>query len=60
MAREGDEQRRQFYFGAGAGRAHADSDNYPLLLPVVVAMRAKYRQYEPSDAVKQEIRERKG
>lgn len=36
----------------------ADDENYPILRPVVLRMRAKYTQYEPSDAVKQEIRER--
>lgn len=36
----------------------ADHHNYPILRPVLIAMRAKYPQYEPSDAVKQEIRER--
>jgi len=34
----------------------ADFDNYPILRPVLVAMRAKYPQYEPSAAVKHEIR----
>lgn len=37
----------------------ADHDNYPLLRPVLLQMREKYRKYEPSDAVKQEIRERR-
>jgi hypothetical protein len=36
----------------------ADSENYPILRPVLLAMRKKYPAYEPSDAVKQEIRER--
>lgn len=36
----------------------ADFENYPILRPVLVAMRAKYTEYEPSDAVKQEIRNR--
>jgi hypothetical protein len=37
----------------------ADHENYPLLRPVLLAMRKKYSAYEPSEAVKQEIRERK-
>lgn len=36
----------------------ADIDNYALLRPVILELRKKYREYEPSDAVKQEIRER--
>jgi hypothetical protein len=34
----------------------ADPDNYPLLRPVIVQMRAKYQEYEPSDQVKAEIK----
>ena len=37
----------------------ADHENYPILRPVLLEMRAKYPQYEPNEAVKQEIRERK-
>lgn len=36
----------------------ADHENYPILRPVLLAMRKKYPAYEPSDAVKQEIRDR--
>lgn len=36
----------------------ADPDNYPAIRPVLLVMRKKYPAYEPSDAVKQEIRER--
>ena len=36
----------------------ADHENYPILRPVLVEMRKKYPAYEPSDAVKQEIRGR--
>lgn len=36
----------------------ADHDNYPLIRYVLMALRKKYPAYEPSDAVKQEIRER--
>jgi hypothetical protein len=36
----------------------ADPENYPVLRPVLIEMRRKYPAYEPSDAVKQEIRER--
>jgi hypothetical protein len=38
----------------------ADHDNYPRLRPLLLEMRAKYSKYEPSDVVKQEIRERPG
>jgi hypothetical protein len=34
----------------------ADWENYPLLRPVLVEMRKKYPAYEPSDAVKEELR----
>lgn len=37
----------------------ADYENYPILRPTLLAMRQKYPQYEPSEQVKQEIRERK-
>jgi hypothetical protein len=36
----------------------ADETNYPIIRPVIVAMRAKYPAYEPTDAVKREIAER--
>jgi hypothetical protein len=36
----------------------ADPDNYPLVRPVVELLRAKYPRYEPSELVKQEIKER--
>ena len=36
----------------------ADCDNYPLIRPLILEMRKKYPRYEPSEAVKQEIRER--
>jgi hypothetical protein len=36
----------------------ADWENYPLLRPLVLQLRAKYPCYEPSDAVKAEIRSR--
>lgn len=36
----------------------ADSENYSILRPALLVLRAKYASYEPSDAVKQEIRER--
>jgi hypothetical protein len=42
---------------ASAG-LRADMENYALIRPLLVLMRAKYPAYEPSDAVKQEIRER--
>jgi hypothetical protein len=37
---------------------NADCDNYALIRPVLLKMRARYSAYEPSEAVKQEIRER--
>jgi hypothetical protein len=36
----------------------ADLENYPLIRPLLIQMRAKYLVYEPSDEVKREIRER--
>jgi hypothetical protein len=36
----------------------ADQENYPLIRPLIMELRRKYPKYEPSDAVKQEIRER--
>jgi len=36
----------------------ADHENYPLLRPVLLEMRKKYTEYEPSDLVKEEIRRR--
>jgi len=38
---------------------HADHENYPLIRPLLLMMREKYPEYEPSDAVKEEIRGRK-
>ena len=37
----------------------ADDENYVLIHPLLVVLRKKYPKYEPSEAVKQEIRERK-
>jgi hypothetical protein len=37
----------------------ADWDNYPLMRPLILQLRAKYPRYEPSDAVKQEIKARR-
>lgn len=36
----------------------ADEENYPAIRPFLLLMRARYPKYEPSDAVKQEIRDR--
>lgn len=36
----------------------ADDMNYPIIRPVILAMRSKYPAYEPTDAVKREIAER--
>lgn len=38
----------------------ADQENYPILRPALIVFRKKYWQYEPSAAVKQEIRARQG
>jgi hypothetical protein len=40
-----------------AAALSADFENYPILRPVIVVMRAKYPEYEASDAVKAEIAE---
>lgn len=37
----------------------ADDSNYPLIRPLILQLRVKYPKYEPSDQVKQEIRDRK-
>lgn len=34
---------------------YADWENYPLLRPLLVVMREKYREYEPSEVAKQKI-----
>jgi len=36
----------------------ADRENYALIRPLIMELRRKYPKYEPTDAVKQEIRER--
>ena len=36
----------------------ADAENYPVIRILLLVMRRKYPEYEPSDLVKQEIRER--
>ncbi len=36
----------------------ADPENYPIIRPVILVMRAKYTEYEPTDQVKAEIRGR--
>lgn len=36
----------------------ADDDNWALIRPLLVTLRAKYSRYEPSNEVKREIRER--
>lgn len=43
---------------ASAG-LYADSQNYPTVRPVLIEMRKRYPAYEPSDAVKREIKERR-
>jgi hypothetical protein len=47
-----------FIKSAARAALNADHENYPLIRPVLLVMRKKYPAYEPSDAVKQEIRER--
>lgn len=37
----------------------ADWENYPLIRPLVLQLRAKYPSYEPSEGVKREIAERR-
>jgi hypothetical protein len=37
----------------------ADFTNYPLIRPLVIELRKKYPQYEPTAEVKREIRGRK-
>lgn len=36
----------------------ADHENYPLIRPLILQMRVKYPEYEPSDFVKRQIVER--
>lgn len=36
----------------------ADHENYALIRPLILTLRKKYTRYEPSELVKQEIRER--
>lgn len=36
----------------------ADDSNYPLIRPLILLLRVKYPKYEPTDQVKQEIRDR--
>jgi len=47
-----------FVSSLAAAALRADPENYLLIRPLVLQMREKYPEYEPSDAVKQEIRER--
>jgi hypothetical protein len=37
----------------------ADIENYPLMRPLIAHLRKKYPAYEPTEQVKQEIRDRK-
>lgn len=53
------DQRGGGFVSRVAGAAlRADHENYPLIRPLVLQLRAKYTEYEPSDLVKQEIRDR--
>ena len=47
-----------FISSLSSAALHADQENYPVLRPVLLTMRKKYPKYEPSESVKQEIRER--
>lgn len=38
----------------------ADQENYPILRPALLVFRKKYWMYEPTETVKQEIRDRQG
>ena len=53
-------QQRGGHFISAIAKAglQADHENYPIIRNVLMTMRQKYPAYEPSDAVKQEIRER--
>jgi hypothetical protein len=47
-----------FVRGVAMAALFADHENYPLIRPMILELRKKYPQYEPSDLVKQEIRDR--
>lgn len=47
-----------FISSLASAALRADHENYPLIRPLVLQMRGKYPEYEPSEAVKAEIRER--
>ena len=53
-------QQRGGHFISSMAKAglHADFKNYALIRPLLTVLRAKYPAYEPTDAVKREIRER--
>lgn len=46
-----------FVSSLASAALRADDENYPIIRPLILQFRAKYPEYEPSDAVKQEIRE---
>lgn len=53
------EQRGGGFVSRIAGAAlRADDGNYPLIRPLMVQLRAKYTEYEPTEDVKAEIRSR--
>jgi hypothetical protein len=47
-----------FVHGIAHSALVADCENYALIRPLVLQLRAKYPDYKPSAAVKQEIKER--
>jgi len=48
-----------FVSAIAAAGLRADWENYRIVRPLLVLARLKYPEYEPSDEVKREIRERK-
>jgi len=47
-----------FVQGIASAGLRADPENYALIRTLLLVLRRKYPQYEPSDAVKEEIRNR--
>jgi hypothetical protein len=47
-----------FVQGIASAALHADPQNYALIRTLLLVLRQKYPTYEPSDAVKEEIRNR--
>lgn len=53
-----DQEGGGFVSGVAGAALVADDENYALIRPLILKLREKYPRYEPSDAVKQEIRDR--